>query len=109
MSLIQNKTKGTYLFLCTKTDPADSSITLKHEIGINAVVAPSHCRFVHDDRFKKNKHVYIAIVSKHQPGGKPVSWISQEIGPGEFWIFDGRKLQKSERKPKLASDVSHGM
>ena len=108
MSLIQNKSKGRYLFLTTKKDPASSAITLKSEIGTNAVVEPHHCRAVEDSRFKKNKHVYVVVVLKHHPGGQPMKWISQEIGPGQFWKFDGRKLYKDESRSTLDPNVCHG-
>ena len=109
MTWIKNQSKGTYLFLSTKNDPASSSITLKSEIGTNAVVGPQHYRLVDDARFKKNKHIYAVVVLKHHPGGQPLKWISQEIGPGQFWVFDGLKLSKVERRLKPDASVSHGV
>lgn len=109
MSWIQNRSKGTYLFLCTRNNPASTPITLKHEIGRNAVVAPNHCRLVDDGRFKKTKHLYIAVVSKHLPGGKPAQWISQAIGPGQFWVFDGKRVSEGKRRLEADCEESHGL
>lgn len=109
MSLVQNKSKGTYLFLSTKNDPASTPINLKSEIGRNAAVGPQHYRLVDDSRFKKNKRVYIAVVLKHHPGGQPLQWVSQEIGPGELWVFDGRTISKKEaRRTKQDPSATHG-
>ena len=109
MSLIQNKSKGTYLFLSTKNDPASTRIKLKSEIGRNAAVGPHHYRLVEDKRFTKNKRVYIVVVLKHHPGGQPLQWVSQEIGPGEVWVFDGRALAKKDgRRRKPDPNAIHG-
>ena len=108
MSWIQNRTKGTYLFLCTKSDPAKTKITLTHEVGVNAVLGPNHCRLVADTRFQKNKRLYVVVVSKHNPGGKPAAWVSQEIGPGQFWVFDGEKFTETKCRPGDCH-IAHGM
>ena len=109
MSLIQNKSKGTYLFLSTKNDPSSTPIKLKNEIGRNAAVGPQHYRLVDDNCFKKIKRVHIVVVLKHHPGGQPLQWISQEIGPGEVWVFDGRAItKKDQRRVKADPSAVHG-